>query len=164
MMLELHNISIAPHVRNLSLTVDGGRIAGITGVPGRGKTSLLRAVMGFIPVDGGHISIDGELMTPLSAPYFRRQTAYVPQYLSLPDGYEGWELEQWSALSVDERYLMLLSAAVRSGKPLLVVDEPPSPVADATRLKAAQLLGEAAGRGSTVLAVNPRTSHIQIEL
>ena len=164
MMLELHNISIAPHVRDLSLTVDGGRIAGIMGGPGRGKTALLRAVMGFIPVDSGHICIDGELMTPQSAPYFRRQTAYVPQYLSLPDGYDGWELAQWSDLSVDERYLLLLSSAVEAAKMLLIVDEPPVPVSGDTRRKADELLRMAAERGSTVLAVNPLTSHLQIEL
>ena len=84
MMLELHNVTIGSLIQDLSLTVNDGQLVCLAGDDGVGKTTLLRAVMGFIPIDGGHISIDGELLTPQSAPYFRRQMAYVPQQLSLP--------------------------------------------------------------------------------
>ena len=82
MMLELHNVTIGEIIKGLSATLDEGQLIGLQG---RGKTTLLRAVVGLIPVDGGHICIDGEVLVPESAPYFRRYMAYVPQHLSVPE-------------------------------------------------------------------------------
>ena len=88
MMIELHDVTIGQLIKGLSATVDDGQTVCFSGAQGAGKTTLLRALLGFIPIDGGHISIDGELLTPQSAPYFRRFMAYVPQHLSVPDGYD----------------------------------------------------------------------------
>ena len=87
-MLELHHVKIDGLLADCSLTVGDGEMVGIYGEAGTGKTTLLRAVLGMVSIDGGHISIDGELLTPLSAPFFRRATAYVPQQLSLVEGYD----------------------------------------------------------------------------
>ena len=60
---------------------------GVTAViGGGGKTTLLRAIMGLHPLDEGFISIDGELITALSAPAFRQWMAYIPQDISFPVG------------------------------------------------------------------------------
>ena len=67
MMLELHNVTIGQLIRELSLTVNEGRMVCVSGPQDSGKTTLLRAVLGFLPIDDGFISIDGELLTPLSA-------------------------------------------------------------------------------------------------
>ena len=88
MMLELHNVTIEPLIHSLSLTVGDGQLVCLSGSEGKGKTTLLRAILGFIPINSGHISIDGELLTPLSAPYFRRQIAYVPQHMSAIEDYD----------------------------------------------------------------------------
>ena len=164
MMLELHNVAIGQRINHLSLTVSSGQIVPVTGSRGAGKTTLLRAVLGFIPVDEGHISIDGELLTPLSAPYFRRQMAYVPQQLLLPDDYDDMGLGQWNSLTEDERYVLLLTNAVRTEKPLLIVDEPAADISRETMATVDRLLGEAAGRGCTVLAVNSRILQNQVVL
>jgi ABC-type cobalamin/Fe3+-siderophores transport system ATPase subunit len=119
-----------------------------------GKTTLLRAVMGFIPIDGGHISIDGELLTPQSAPYFRRQMAYVPQQLSLPEGYT----------EVQTDYLWLLNRAIESGKQLLIIDEPQSHLSTEEYWEVDCLLMDAARKGMTILAVNDRITQNQIQL
>lgn len=162
--MELHNVTIGQRIQSLSLTVEGGQIVSVKGARGVGKTTLLRAVLGFLAIDGGHISIDGELLTPLSAPYFRRHTAYVPQKLSLPDDYDERGLERWELLTDDERYLLLLTIAVQSGKSLLVVDEPSKPLSAEAAGEAARLLREAARQGATVLAVNAQIFQKQIEL
>ena len=145
-MLELHNVTIGQLVRSFSLTAGDGQLVTLTGATGSGKTTLLRAILGLIPVDGGHISIDGELLTPLSAPYFRRHIAYVPQHLSLPEGYEVMGLEQWGIMSGDERYL------------------PSQPVSADTMETIDRTLMEAADKGVTVLAVNSRILKNQIQL
>jgi len=151
MMLELHNVTIGELVNGLSVTLDDGQIMGIQG---RGKTTLLKAVVGLIPVNGGHICIDGEVLTPESAPYFRRYMAYVPQGLSVPDGYD----------KVPTDYVELVRRAVDSGKQLLVVDEPAEPLSDEHQLAVGHLLVNAVQQGRTVLTVmNPlNDNYIQL--
>ena len=148
MMLELHNVTLGDHIQRLSLTVSDGQMMCITGQHGSGKTTLLRAVLGFLPLKEGHISIDGELLTPRSAPYFRRQTAYVPQHLSVPEGYN----------AVPTDYLQLLEKAVRSEKKLLIIDEPSEEVTPETAEAIDRLLTEAIQRGATVLAIIQHSS------
>ena len=83
MLLELKNASLSLHGKplftNLSMMAQGGQMTCITGPHGAGKTALLRVLMGFLPLDDGLVSLDGELLTPLSATTFRRFMAYVPQ-------------------------------------------------------------------------------------
>ncbi len=153
MMLELHNVSIGRLISSLSLTVEDGRLVCLTGAEGAGKTTLLRAVMGFLPIDEGHISIDGELLTPKSAPYFRRQMAYVPQLLTVPDDYP-----------LDTRYVSLLTHAVESHKPLLIVDEPPQQLSQEDAMLVDGLLTEASQKGTTILAVNGRVQSKRVTL
>ena len=148
MMLELHNVSVGDRIQRLSLTVTDGQMLCIAGQQGSGKTTLLRAVLGFLPLKEGHISIDGELLTPRSAPYFRRQMAYVPQHLSVPDGY--------TAVPTD--YLQLLERAVHSGKKLLIIDEPSEEVTPETADAIDRLLQKATQRGATVLAITLRNA------
>ena len=157
-------MTIGQRIQSLSAMVDDGQLLCVLGAQGAGKTTLLRAVLGFIPVDDGHISIDGELLTPLSAPYFRRQMAYVPQHLSVPEGYDGAGLMRWPDLSADERYLFLLATAIRRNAPLLIVDEPPQPLKAETETTVDNLLRDAVQHGTTVLAVNPRITSNQIQL
>ena len=165
MMLELHNVTIGQLIKSLSYTVKDGMLATISGSEASGKTTLLRAIMGFIPIDGGHISIDGELLTPQSAPYFRRSMAYVPQHLLLPDDFDGIEgLERWPDLTAEERYLQLLGKAANAHKPLLIVDAPSQVLSDTTAEMVDNLLRDAVQHGSTVLAVNSRILQNQIIL
>lgn len=153
MMLELHNVTIGQLIRSLSATLGDGQLLTLAGSQGSGKTTLLKAVLGLIPVDEGHISIDGELLTPKSASYFRRFMAYVPQHLEVPDGY-----------ALDTDYVHLLKKAVESGKQLLVVDEPAQELDAEAELTVDRLLQEAVERGATVLAVNNRMTQNQIRL
>ena len=154
MILELHNVTIGQQIRGLSATVDEGKVLSISGPKGSGKTTLLRAVLGFLPVDEGHISIDGELVTPMSAPWFRKQMAYVPQYLVVPDDYH----------EVPTDYLSLVKKAVESGKPLLIVDEPSQALSAEEMGLVDRLLQDAAQRGAIVLEVNSRITENKVRL
>lgn len=63
-------------------TADGGLTA-ITGPHGCGKTSLIRAFLGFQPLTSGYVSVDCEAILPLTAALFRVNMLYVPQDLRL---------------------------------------------------------------------------------
>ncbi len=87
-MLTLRSISIAYGNKTLfsglDLTIDRGQLVGIAGESGCGKTSLLRALLGFVPLAAGSIKVAN---LPLDASHIneiRRLTAYVPQELQPP--------------------------------------------------------------------------------
>ena len=86
-MLEVKDATIAVGgktlVKGLSLLARDGQMTCITGPEGSGKTILIRTLMGFLPVVSGFVSVDGELLTPLSSHAFRRMMCYLPQELRL---------------------------------------------------------------------------------
>ncbi|MBQ9285950.1 MAG: ATP-binding cassette domain-containing protein [Bacteroidaceae bacterium] len=159
-MLHLSHATLAFGDRilfsNLDLKVDQGQLVGITGESGCGKTSLLRAILGFVPLTSGTIEVCG---LPLDAHHIhdiRRRTAYVPQELQ-PPADTGRDLLRLthdleanrsfaaapsilaslaldpsllsleaSKLSGGQRQRLLLAAALSLPKPLLLLDEPSS--------------------------------------
>lgn len=52
----------SPVLRGVSLTAKAGRLLGLVGPPGAGKTVLLRAIAGLVEVDAGKIRILGREM------------------------------------------------------------------------------------------------------
>jgi urea transport system ATP-binding protein len=77
--IDLH-YGAARALRDVSLTAEPGRITGVLGRNGVGKTSLLRAIVGLHGVSKGAIRWDGQDLTRLP-PYdrVRRGVAFVPQ-------------------------------------------------------------------------------------
>ncbi|HEX3304367.1 MAG TPA: ABC transporter ATP-binding protein, partial [Thermomicrobiales bacterium] len=60
--VEVRNLSIAfPErvvIRDLSFTVPSGELAVLIGPSGTGKTTILRAITGQVPLSSGQILID----------------------------------------------------------------------------------------------------------
>lgn len=69
---------------NLSFIAREGEAVCVSASPRRGKTLLLRSFLGFHPLDDGYVSVDGELITPASASFFRKQMSYLPQDIDMP--------------------------------------------------------------------------------
>ncbi len=73
-MLRVENITISykdnPVVRDFSMTVKKGQIVSLVGESGSGKTSVIRAVLGLLPLGGrvscGDILLDGESLLSYS--------------------------------------------------------------------------------------------------
>ncbi len=57
-LLECRNLRLGP-LRDVSLAVPAGRIVGIAGLQGVGRTLLLRALFGDIRPDAGEVLVDG---------------------------------------------------------------------------------------------------------
>ena len=87
-VLELKNGRIAAGGRvvvgDLSFVAPAGKVTCLTGSHGCGKTLLVRALLGLWPLERGYVTLDGEPITPSSAPSLRRLMAYVPQQLPVP--------------------------------------------------------------------------------
>ena len=184
-MLELKNVTISHNgatlVDHLSFCAEKGEITTICGPSGCGKTTLIRAMMGFHPVDKGFITVNGELLTPLSAPAFRKFLAYGPQDLSLPVDTVA-ELasmpctiaisresitEQWKDLALDkslydklaneisggERQRVIIASLSLLNKPIVIVDEPTSALDQESSKLVANFLHRLAQKGSAVIVV-----------
>jgi branched-chain amino acid transport system ATP-binding protein len=69
-----------PILNGISFAVAEGEFIGILGHNGMGKTTLLKALMGYLPATGGHVRFDGEDITA-AEPYRRARLGlgYVPQ-------------------------------------------------------------------------------------
>lgn len=76
-----------PVVKGVSFSLDHGHIVTVLGPNGVGKTTLFRAVLGFLPIDGGTIELDGKPLESLSRPEVARTIAYVPQKQNIPFAY-----------------------------------------------------------------------------
>jgi branched-chain amino acid transport system ATP-binding protein len=69
-----------PILNGVSFAVNQGEFIGILGHNGMGKTTLLKALMGFLPATGGSVRFDGCDVTA-AEPYHRARLGlgYVPQ-------------------------------------------------------------------------------------
>jgi len=83
-VLRVENASVAygqiTAVREVSLTVNDGEIVTIIGSNGAGKTSLLNAILGVIPLKSGDIWLDDKKISRLpSHKMVRLGLAYIPE-------------------------------------------------------------------------------------
>lgn len=63
-VLDVKDISINDHVRDVSFSLRKGEILGITGLLGDGKEHLVRGLFGDLPLDAGTIVLNGQRCTP----------------------------------------------------------------------------------------------------
>jgi lipopolysaccharide export system ATP-binding protein len=71
-------------VKDVSLTVESGEVVGLLGPNGAGKTTCFYMVVGLLPLDGGHIALNGHSIAHL--PIHRRARmglSYLPQEASV---------------------------------------------------------------------------------
>src|SRR5262245_63590873 len=83
-MLEIKNLNVAygesQILWDVSLEVPAGGVVCLMGRNGVGKTTLLKSIMGLLPVRSGHILFDGADLTGRRAEErMARGIGYVPQ-------------------------------------------------------------------------------------
>lgn len=82
-MIELDDVQLSfgdvAVLDGIDLTVEPGEFVAIVGPNGAGKTTVLRAINGVLEPDAGHIRLDGQPASSLSARAISRQVATVPQ-------------------------------------------------------------------------------------
>jgi branched-chain amino acid transport system ATP-binding protein len=83
-MLELKDILVGynatPVVRGVDLKLHPGQIVALIGANGAGKSTTVKAISGILPLQGGHIILDGDPIEKLS-PRHRvlRGIAHIPE-------------------------------------------------------------------------------------
>ena len=65
-------------LKNFSLHLQEGQVYGLLGKNGEGKTTLIRMVMGIIPVDKGKILYKGAEIK-FNRPYYKKEVGYIPE-------------------------------------------------------------------------------------
>lgn len=87
-MLQIKNACIAfgneVLFSDFCMQLPKGEIACIAGQSGKGKTSLLNAIMGFTPLHKGTITVGDIELGKTTVDAIRRQIAWIPQELALP--------------------------------------------------------------------------------
>ncbi len=94
-MLQVESLSVSYGERAVlhavSFSVDRASILGLIGPNGAGKSTLVRALSGVLPVQSGHVLVDGRSLNGMNAPDVARLIAVVPQAHSLPPAFTAWE-------------------------------------------------------------------------
>jgi ABC-2 type transport system ATP-binding protein len=177
-----------PVLKDFDLTVESGRVYGLLGCNGEGKTTLARILMGVIPADAGEIAYKGRRITYGQSAY-KRDFGYVPEDPFFYDGmtvrgllafnakfYPKWDpkraaadLERFGldpkarigALSRGQKLKLGLAVALAAGPEFLILDDPTSGLDVPTRQDFLRdVIRELAASGTTILFA----SHLVHEL
>ena len=180
-MLHINNACIAFGTEvlfsGLNLNLERGKTACIVGQSGCGKTSLLNAVMGFVPLKEGTIKVGDTLLDKSTIDIIRRQIAWIPQELALPfdlkvnrsvpfseerlyEYFDDLGLEhdlytkRVNEVSGGQRQRIMLAVAAMLNKPLIIIDEPTSALDAGSTDKVLAFFRRQAEKGAAVLAVS----------
>ena len=158
----------------LSFIARDGEVTCVMGPEASGKTTLIRTLMGFLPVNEGFVSVDGELLTIHSSHAFRQMMAYLPQQIQLlahqlrvpdPEEPEAEEFAVWNDLMPAankestpeplnaEEIVMLAEQTLKEAadKPIVIADEPTAFLTPELTMRMMELLRKQAEAGKTVL-------------
>jgi len=166
-------------LRNIGFSVEPGRVYGLLGRNGEGKTTLIRTIMGVIPRDAGSISFKGQRVT-FNGSAYKKDIGYIPEdaffYGWMSVGglleFNGRFFPKWDArkaeddmkrfglepdskvrtLSRGQQLKLAFVAALAARPELLILDDPTSGLDVPTRRDFLRdIIGELAAGGTAVL-------------
>ena len=94
--------------RHFDMIVDATQMVCISGESGCGRTSLLNAILGFIPITSGQIAVEDIDLSPATIDKIRQHISWLPQELSLPSEWVK-EMVQLPFLLKNNRHLKFSS-------------------------------------------------------
>ena len=95
-MLNVENVFVSYEtqtvLRDINFSVSKGEILAVIGPNGVGKSTLIRALSGILPLQAGKISVSGKDISDLKPSERAKLIAVVPQVHTLPPAFTGHEL------------------------------------------------------------------------
>ncbi len=61
-VIKVQNLTNKKYFKDVSFSVKAGEVLGVSGLMGAGRTEIMKAIFGSLPVERGTISIDGEVI------------------------------------------------------------------------------------------------------
>ncbi|WP_346860534.1 ATP-binding cassette domain-containing protein [uncultured Draconibacterium sp.] len=182
-MICFENISLSFSEKiifeNLSITINKGENICLSGPSGRGKSTLLNLLQGYILPDKGIISVNDTVLNDSTIKEIRKQIISIPQNINLPvkNGMELVELleisqllpgineymqkldleqdilsKDFAKISGGQKQRLLISICLSQPKDIILMDEPTSSLDD----KSIELLLHAVGelKGKTIISAS----------
>lgn len=112
-MLEITNIKAGYNealvLQDFSLSIETGKVTALMGRNGMGKTTLLKTVMGLLPLASGRIELDGQSLERLETHKISKAgIGYVPQGREIFEDFTVYENLRLAALGSDIKNLNML--------------------------------------------------------
>lgn len=94
-MISLKNVTLPYGVKNITAELPQGKLIGIMGANGAGKSSLLKAMAGIVPITSGEICIKNCKIAEISKQAISKQLAYLAQNINVH-----WDLSVYDVIAL----------------------------------------------------------------
>lgn len=172
-------IKKAPILRDINVEFTGGKVYGLRGKNGSGKTMLMRAICGLITPDSGIIDIDGKILGkdisfPESIGVLIENPAFIGNYTGLKNlkvlasiqnrigdeqirkalediGLDPDDKRTYRKYSLGMKQKLGIAAAVMENPDIIILDEPINALDDVSVEKVHDILEEQKKRGAVII-------------
>lgn len=172
-------IKKAPILRDINLKFTGGKVYGLRGKNGSGKTMLMRAICGLITPDSGIIDIDGKILGkdisfPESIGVLIENPSFIGNYTGLKNlkvlasiqnrvsdeqirkalkdiGLDPDDKRTYRKYSLGMKQKLGIAAAVMENPDIIILDEPINALDDVSVEKVHDILEEQKKRGAVII-------------
>ena len=172
-------IKKAPILRDINLEFPGGKVYGLRGKHGSGKTMLMRAICGLITPDSGIIDINGKILGkdisfPESIGVLIENPAFIGNYTGFKNlkvlasiqnrigdeqirkalediGLDPDDKRTYRKYSLGMKQKLGIAAAVMENPDIIILDEPINALDDVSVEKVHDILEEQKKRGAVII-------------
>lgn len=172
-------IKKAPILRDINLEFTGGKVYGLIGKNGSGKTMLMRAICGLITPDSGIIDIDGKILGkdisfPESIGVLIENPSFIGNYTGFKNlkvlasiqnrigdeqirkalediGLDPDDKRTYRKYSLGMKQKLGIAAAVMENPDIIILDEPINALDDVSVEKVHDILEEQKKRGAVII-------------
>ncbi len=172
-------IKKAPILRDINLEFTGGKVYGLRGKNGSGKTMLMRAICGLITPDSGIIDINGKILGkdisfPESIGVLIENPAFIGNYTGFKNlkvlasiqnrigdeqirkalediGLDTDDKRTYRKYSLGMKQKLGIAAAVMENPDIIILDEPINALDDVSVEKVHDILEEQKKRGAVII-------------
>jgi polar amino acid transport system ATP-binding protein/putative ABC transport system ATP-binding protein len=111
-MIECKHISLSfsdkALFRDLNFQINAGENVCLSGGSGKGKTTLLKILQGYVIPDDGHVRIASDIINPSTIKQIRDSIIWIPQNINLPVN-NGLELIKLMNIRSNTDHILYLS-------------------------------------------------------